>query len=377
MPSLIIDDANTTLIQYVGNWQQVPGSTRQWEGGVHVTGELGAKATFGFRGYSLKMWGTIPAGTGSSLVDISLDGGKPTVSSKTSNGSAVYDEVFYDSGLLGETFHTVVITNRGSTSDGYTEFMLDRFQFETTDEVPLFPTLSAPTGNSSPTTNPTGGNQGSTSKPNNTPLIATGVVVGVLAIGLAIFAIFLLKTRRQLNQFRKGNLAEKGKDATGGDPSIPVPFPTATSTASDPSNPSNATTGLQSPDAQSPMSEKAALRSARSNTTMSPSVSALPISATDTNFSSSSRLNLPSVHNFSEVGSHGSASTAPSNVARSEISTTPLLSQTPASGSGGGKGEVLPVPVPIQEETSQARAHASSQYDNPPPSYWTQSEQPR
>ncbi|PPR00529.1 hypothetical protein CVT24_005503 [Panaeolus cyanescens] len=218
MPNLMIDDANTTLILYTGAWQQVPGSTRQWEGGVHVTSEVGAKATFGFRGacYSVRIWGTIPAGTGSSLIDITLNGGNPIVSSRTSNGSAVYDEVFYASGLLAETTHTLVITNRGSIADGYTEFMLDRFEFETTDEKVTFPSLTTPgvVGATATNTNAnTGANvpaQGA--KKNDTPVIATAVVVGVLAIVIGFFAYFLLKTRRQLNQYRNSNGIEKGKN---------------------------------------------------------------------------------------------------------------------------------------------------------------------
>jgi hypothetical protein len=45
-----IDDFNTSLIQYTGSWDAFTGSTRQWDGTVHSTGQAGATATFQFRG---------------------------------------------------------------------------------------------------------------------------------------------------------------------------------------------------------------------------------------------------------------------------------------------------------------------------------------
>ena len=45
-----IDDFNTTLIQYSGSWEGLNGSTRQWDGTAHSTGQAGATATFQFRG---------------------------------------------------------------------------------------------------------------------------------------------------------------------------------------------------------------------------------------------------------------------------------------------------------------------------------------
>ena len=45
-----IDDRNTSLITYEGQWDDLRGSSRQWEEGVHSTGAAGATATFRFRG---------------------------------------------------------------------------------------------------------------------------------------------------------------------------------------------------------------------------------------------------------------------------------------------------------------------------------------
>lgn len=46
-----IDDTNTTLIEYQGDWQaMLGGSSRQWESSVHATIQPGASATFRFIG---------------------------------------------------------------------------------------------------------------------------------------------------------------------------------------------------------------------------------------------------------------------------------------------------------------------------------------
>ncbi|KAF8894222.1 hypothetical protein CPB84DRAFT_1305546 [Gymnopilus junonius] len=140
-----IDDTNTTLIQYVGNWDVLNGSTRQWNGTVHSTLDPNATATFQFRGYQVWVWGTTPAGEGSNLVSFTLDGGTPNITSRTSNVSAVYNERYYSSPILPDTYHTLVVTNKGSDASGNTQFMLDRFEFTSSDAIPQF----APPGTSS------------------------------------------------------------------------------------------------------------------------------------------------------------------------------------------------------------------------------------
>ncbi|KAF9522365.1 hypothetical protein CPB83DRAFT_911394 [Crepidotus variabilis] len=138
----LIDDNDTTLITYNGDWAYLTGSTRQHAGGVHVTGQAGATATFSFRGYQVWVRGTIPRGSGSNSIDITLDG-QTTSSGRQSGDQAVYNEVYYTSPILSNTFHTIVITNRGSVQNGQTEFQLDYFEFNTDDNPALF-TPSSP-----------------------------------------------------------------------------------------------------------------------------------------------------------------------------------------------------------------------------------------
>jgi hypothetical protein len=83
--------------------------------------------------------GTIPAGSGSNVtITVTVDGNTSSPISRASNGSAVYDEVYFASSLLRDTDHTIVVTNQGSVTNGNLEFMLDRFEFQTEDEVPSF-----------------------------------------------------------------------------------------------------------------------------------------------------------------------------------------------------------------------------------------------
>lgn len=132
-------------------------------------------------------------------MDFSIDGGTPNVTSRTSNGSAVYNEQYYASPLLRETFHTIVVTNRGSDANGNTEFQLDRFEFESSDTTPLFtPSAVSVTPTSLPTSSATGSSGGATSSGGSkTPVGAiTGAVIGALAL-IIVFLVYLLWRRRK------------------------------------------------------------------------------------------------------------------------------------------------------------------------------------
>lgn len=43
------DDTNPGF-NYVGDWQEITGSTRQWDGGIQSTQQTGAKMSFNFFG---------------------------------------------------------------------------------------------------------------------------------------------------------------------------------------------------------------------------------------------------------------------------------------------------------------------------------------
>ncbi|KAF5316789.1 hypothetical protein D9619_006869 [Psilocybe cf. subviscida] len=233
MPQQVsIDDTNTTLIQYSGTWEPLVGSTRQWEGTSHVSLDPGASATFSFRGYQVWVWGTIPAGTGSNLYDVAIDGGTPNVTSRTSNGSANYNDVYYQSSLLRDTYHTVVIRNLGSSANANTEVQLDRFMFETNDEIPRFTppggpitsgassTGTLPSASTSPSITPSPqATSGGSSSTTRVGAIA-GAVIGVLVVIIIVLGFFLWKRKKASKQ---GEMEK----ATGGRPAsvTAVPFP--------------------------------------------------------------------------------------------------------------------------------------------------------
>lgn len=154
------------------------------------------------------MWGTIPAGTGSNLYDIAIDGGTPNVTSRTSNGSANYNDVYYQSTLLTDTYHTIVIRNLGSSANANTEVQLDRFMFETDDEVPRFTPPGGPITSGAATTGPspsastipsiTPGPQVTSGGSSSTTKVGAiaGSVIGVLVVIVIILGYILWKRKK-------------------------------------------------------------------------------------------------------------------------------------------------------------------------------------
>ena len=228
-----IDDMNTTLIKYKGSWEAINGSTKEWDGTVHTTGQAGATATFQFSGkstcryayaklnlffsdigYSLRVWGTVPEGTGKNSVQLTIDGGPPNITSHKSNGSAIFNVLYFETPRLSETFHTAIITNLDSTTNGSSEFELDRFEFTTTDATPLFAPPS-PVGGGSTSKSMTVSHSMSQTSSTISELSATanarspsvtsplagiaGGIIGTLVL-VIVLLVFLLCRRRKSNE---------------------------------------------------------------------------------------------------------------------------------------------------------------------------------
>jgi hypothetical protein len=150
-------------------------------------------------GFQLMVWGTVGAGVGNSLVQLTIDGGSPNITSQASNGSAIYNVVYFETPLLIETYHTAVVTNLGSTANGSSEFELDRFSFESTDVTPLFapPPTSSQTPQSVPSESTTAGASFAKSS-SKSPLGAiAGSVIGTLVLVIILLSFFLWKRRKQ------------------------------------------------------------------------------------------------------------------------------------------------------------------------------------
>ncbi|KAF4618812.1 hypothetical protein D9613_009730 [Agrocybe pediades] len=166
-----IDDTDTQHIDYSGGWQvSTGGSSRQWESSVHYTIQPGATATFRFSGYQVWIFATTASGSGSNLLDVSIDGGPAVSISQQSNGDAQYNVQYFQSAVLADIAHQLVITNRGSAANGHPQpFMLDKLEFVTAAQTITWPPASAfqqPSNNGGSTSNPPGSNTGgSTTNP--------------------------------------------------------------------------------------------------------------------------------------------------------------------------------------------------------------------
>jgi hypothetical protein len=148
------------------------------------------------------VWGTTAAGVGSNSVQLTIDGGAPNITSQTSNGSANYNVVYFETPLLTETYHTAVVTNLGSTTNGSSEFELDRFSFETTDINPLFAPPSTSQTSSQTQSVPASATASASGSSNATsssksPLGAIlGSVIGALVLVIIVLMFFLWRRRK-------------------------------------------------------------------------------------------------------------------------------------------------------------------------------------
>ena len=139
------------------------------------------------------VWGTIAAGVGNNSVQLTIDGGSPNITSQASNGTAIFDVVYFETPLLTETYHTAVITNLGSATNGNSEFELDRFSFETSDVTPLFAPPTSQT-QSVPSATASASFAKSSSK---SPLGAiAGAVIGTLVLVIILLLFFLWRRRK-------------------------------------------------------------------------------------------------------------------------------------------------------------------------------------
>ncbi|KJA15523.1 hypothetical protein HYPSUDRAFT_48285 [Hypholoma sublateritium FD-334 SS-4] len=153
--NLPVDDSDSHFAYSTGDWSTLAGSTRQFEGSVHVTNNVGATVAFAYQGQGVVLYATIPGGaTGNVAIDVSIDGGSPQTFSATPGSSNVYMDALYQSPTILEfATHTVVVTNKGSAS-----FMFDEAQLFSNDINPSMvdpPVIAKSTTTSQAPTNTT------------------------------------------------------------------------------------------------------------------------------------------------------------------------------------------------------------------------------
>ncbi|KIJ92803.1 hypothetical protein K443DRAFT_647876 [Laccaria amethystina LaAM-08-1] len=188
-----IDDTNS-LVSYSSGWVLLQGPTRQWDGTVHSTSTVGATATFSFR-TGVAVYGTIPAGlsTLSAQSQYAIDSGVPfNVSLALAQTDVVYEVLFFQSSLLSDGLHTLVITNTGTS----VEYQLDHIDFNPSTNVPVS-TLSGSSGSSSSrvvtTTSSVSRSAAATSPASSSAKSApVGTIIGSIAAGLLVVLIALL-----------------------------------------------------------------------------------------------------------------------------------------------------------------------------------------
>lgn len=156
-------------------------------------------------GYQVWIWGTIPAGTGSILYDVSIDGGTPNVTSRASNGSAIYNDIYYQSSLLVNTDHTIVLRNLGSSRNKNSELQLDRFMFQTDETTPTFKPPGDSVSSAASITPSASSTSESMVEPGRSSskskaLTIAGAIIGVLVVLVIVLAFFLWKSRGRRTQ---------------------------------------------------------------------------------------------------------------------------------------------------------------------------------
>ena len=149
------------------------------------------------------VWGTIAAGVGNNSVQLTIDGGLPNITSMASNGTAVFNFVYFETPLLTETYHTAVVTNLGSIANGSSEFELDRFSFETSDITPLFSpptsqTLTQTQSVLSATASPSATASASSAKSSSKSPLGSiaGAVIGTLVLVIILLLYFLWRRKK-------------------------------------------------------------------------------------------------------------------------------------------------------------------------------------
>ncbi|KAF5311214.1 hypothetical protein D9611_013047 [Ephemerocybe angulata] len=157
MPNWVVADDSSSYIAYSGSWVRQTGSSRQWESAVHSTSQSGASATFRFRGTGIKVYGTIPSGSGVIRSQYIVDGGSPTTVERQAGANPAYNEVLLDLSSLAAVDHSVTITNLGGGAD----FQLDRLSFLPTSDPASETPLPPASSNTGAGTAPSGDTAGS------------------------------------------------------------------------------------------------------------------------------------------------------------------------------------------------------------------------
>ncbi|PSR71001.1 hypothetical protein PHLCEN_2v13105 [Hermanssonia centrifuga] len=122
MPNLTlvtIDDSDSRLI-YRGNWF-TNRSSGEYMPTVHGTQDVGASVKFSFNGTRVQVFGT--ADDSHASANFTLDGGAPTQYQQIPSSPSAYHTVLYNSPLLDDSEHTLVITSTAKNATLWLDYL--------------------------------------------------------------------------------------------------------------------------------------------------------------------------------------------------------------------------------------------------------------
>ncbi|KAF4620968.1 hypothetical protein D9613_000127 [Agrocybe pediades] len=225
--SLVIDD-NDIRVKYTGNWEVVKDS-KQWLETSHSTWDFDASASISFNGTGVRVYGTVPIGTGTSVTDYSLSHSSKSSSSPAGTSSIrvwqksgkepIYSKEFWYSGPLEYGQYSLTIKNKGEDNDQ--DFQLDRFVIETGEGNASSPSSSTQSSSSSlsgsltqetglPSAGSTEGNgtvlsSTETSKSSIVPKVV-GPIVAVAVVAILLLCWLLFRRRKAHKTAAKGEI---------------------------------------------------------------------------------------------------------------------------------------------------------------------------
>lgn len=141
--TIVVDDSNTAQITYKGDWFPTAGLS-EFNYTSHGTLEDGATATLVFNGTSVAVFGTIDTTEGNSTSTYVLDGSTvPSIFTPNLTSTVLYEQLFYQSPILPDGQHTLVVTFAGSAAPFWLDYFSYTCPYASTPTATPTPTLTA------------------------------------------------------------------------------------------------------------------------------------------------------------------------------------------------------------------------------------------
>lgn len=180
---MLVDDSDTLRIWYSDEWVSALGVVDEFNSTSHRTTSKGSTATFRFNGTGVSVFGTIPPNDlpgGPSISSYTLDDIPSVFFTAEASSVPIFRQLFYQSPLLPDTHHQLIITTLNDDSEFGLDYLLHN------------PSASGDTAGSSAVT----------SKVKKTQGVSSGAFAGAIAGG-TVFVILLILTAYLFYRRRK------------------------------------------------------------------------------------------------------------------------------------------------------------------------------